>query len=132
VILNIFLCVNMVSTSTSKLLNKYNVLEAQMIQMSASLKNCMMSEVPNKNTVSVNFSCTVLSLLDFLTREDGTDRLSQNTYKDLPFYAAYYLRRVQISYDDLVRWSWFGSARSRLVFHMQIYNNLTCLRSKFK
>jgi hypothetical protein len=41
-----------------------------------------------KKTVSVNFSCTVFSLLDFLTLEDGTDRLSWIVGKDLPFYAA--------------------------------------------
>jgi hypothetical protein len=47
-----------------------------------------MDKVPKKKVVSVNFSCAVFSLLDFLTLEDGADWLSQNTVKDLPFYTA--------------------------------------------
>jgi hypothetical protein len=35
--------------------------------------------------------------LDFLTLEDGTDRLSRNVGKGLPLDAALYLRRVHIS-----------------------------------
>jgi len=47
-----------------------------------------MDKVPKKKIVSVNFSCTVFSLLDFLTIEDGADSLSRNVVKDLPFYTA--------------------------------------------
>jgi hypothetical protein len=40
--------------------------------------------------------------LDFLTREDGTDKLSRNTGKGLPLEAELYPRRVQISVFPLV------------------------------
>jgi len=43
----------------------------------------MMDKVPNKKTVSVNFSCALFSLLDFLSLESGTNRLSQNIGKEL-------------------------------------------------
>jgi len=59
-----------------------------------------MDEVPKENMVSVNFPRALLSLLDFLTLEAGTERLSRNISKELPLYAAYYLRRMQISHDD--------------------------------
>jgi hypothetical protein len=52
--------------------------------------------------VSVNFPHALFSLLNFLTPEAGTKRVFQNVSKELPLYAAYYLRRVQISHDDLV------------------------------
>jgi hypothetical protein len=60
-----------------------------------------MDEVPKKKILSFNFSHTMFSLLDFFTLEDGTDRLSRNVGKDLLFYTAYYLRRLEISHDDL-------------------------------
>jgi len=41
-----------------------------------------MVRVPKKD-VSVNFSCAKFFHLDFLTLEDGTDKLSQNTSKEL-------------------------------------------------
>jgi hypothetical protein len=47
-----------------------------------------MDEVPKKKTVSVNICNVVFSLLDFLTLEDGTDRLSQNVTAEFPFYSA--------------------------------------------
>jgi len=37
--------------------------------------------------VSVNYCHAVFSLLDFLTHEAGTDRLSQNFGAELPLYA---------------------------------------------
>jgi hypothetical protein len=40
--------------------------------------------------------------LVFLALEGGTDRLSENVIKELPLYTARYLRRAQISNDDLV------------------------------
>jgi hypothetical protein len=40
-----------------------------------------------KEIVSVNFSCALFSLLDFLTLNNGTDKLSQNTGKELPLNA---------------------------------------------
>jgi hypothetical protein len=45
----------------------------------------------------------MFSLFDFLTLEDGTKRLSQKGGKELPLSSAYYLKRVQISQDDLVK-----------------------------
>jgi len=47
-----------------------------------------MDKVPKKNTVSVNFSNAMFSLLDFLILKDGNDRLSQNISKELLLYAA--------------------------------------------
>jgi hypothetical protein len=38
--------------------------------------------------LSVNFSHSLFSLLDFLTIEDGADRLSWNVGNQLPLYAA--------------------------------------------
>jgi len=53
--------------------------------------------------VSVNFSRTVLSsLLDFLTVVNGTNTLSQNISIESPLYTVLYLRKVQITHDDLV------------------------------
>ena len=49
----------------------------------------------------VNFSHAVFSLLDFLTLEDGTDRLSRNVGTELSLYAKQYLRELHISHDYL-------------------------------
>jgi len=38
--------------------------------------------------VSVNFSRPLFCLLDFLTVEDGTDKMSWNVGRELPLYAA--------------------------------------------
>jgi hypothetical protein len=59
-----------------------------------------MYEAPKKKKVSVNFSCTLFYLLDFLTVEDGTNRLSRTVGKELPPYAAYH-SRADISHYDL-------------------------------
>jgi len=45
-----------------------------------------MDKVPKKKSVSVNFSCAVFCLLDFMTLKDGTNRLSRNVGKELPLY----------------------------------------------
>jgi len=83
-----------------------------------------MDKDPKKKTASINFSCAVLSLLDILTLEAGTDRLSQNFGKELPFYTAYYLRIVQISHDlamqALVGSMWSRSEQSSLALNKQI------------
>jgi len=50
--------------------------------------------------VSVNFPRTLFSLLGFLDITAGTEKVSQNVSKKLPLYAAYYIRRAQISQDD--------------------------------
>jgi len=44
-----------------------------------------MDKGPKQKTVSINFSCAVLSLLDILTLEAGTDSLSQNISMELPY-----------------------------------------------
>ena len=48
----------------------------------------MMGKITAKKNLSVNFSHAVFSLLDFLTLEDGTDRMSRNVGKELRLYAA--------------------------------------------
>jgi len=50
----------------------------------------------------VKFSCALFSLLDFVTLEDGTEMSSRNNGKELPLNTAQYLRRAEISQDDLV------------------------------
>jgi hypothetical protein len=45
-----------------------------------------MDNVPDKKTVSVNSHHPVFSILDFLTLEAGTNRLSRKTGKELPLY----------------------------------------------
>jgi len=82
-----------------------------------------MDKVPKKKIVSVNFSCAVFSLFDFLTLEDGTDRLSQNVLKDLPFYTVY-LRRTEISCDDLIM--------QTLVWLCMVLDPVWCFICKFK
>jgi hypothetical protein len=48
--------------------------------------------------------------LDYLTLEDGIDRLYQNVGKELPLYAAWYLRRAHISHDNMAMHTmvWLG------------------------
>jgi hypothetical protein len=41
------------------------------------------------------------SLLDFLILEEEIEKVTQNVGKDLPLYTTKYLRRAQISHDDL-------------------------------
>ena len=53
----------------------------------ASFKKLDDGQDPNKKIVSVNFSHAVLSLLDILTLEERTDRLSWNASNELPLYA---------------------------------------------
>ena len=60
-----------------------------------------MDKVPKKKVVLVNFSCALISVLDFQSLEDGTDRLSRNLSKELLLYTAQYVRRAQISHDSL-------------------------------
>ena len=61
----------------------------------------MMDKVPKKKSMSVNFS-QIFPLLDFLTLEDGTNRLSQNVCKELSLCAVQFLRRAEGSRDNLV------------------------------
>ena len=61
--------------------------QRQFTKHCVSLKNLMTDKVPKNKIVSVNFSRAMFSLLDFLTLEDGSDRVSQNFGKELPLYA---------------------------------------------
>jgi hypothetical protein len=54
----------------------------------APLRNWRIEEVPKENMVSVNFCCALFSLLEFLTLEAVTDRLSKNVSTELPLYAS--------------------------------------------
>ena len=74
-----------------------------------------MDKDSKKDCVS-NFSHAVLTLLDFLTFEDGADRLSRNVSKELPLYAAY-PRRVQNSHDNLAihAFVWLCMVRLRAI-----------------
>jgi hypothetical protein len=47
-----------------------------------------------------NFSCALVTLLDFLPLEYRTDGLSCHIGKELPLNASKYLRRAEISHDD--------------------------------
>ena len=46
----------------------------------------MMGKVLKKKTVSANFPHAAFSLLNFLTLQTGTDRLSLNVSAELPHY----------------------------------------------
>jgi hypothetical protein len=65
----------------------------------ASKMSCILQEIrqwtksQKKKIVSGNFCHAVFSLLDFLTLEAGTERLSQNVRAELS-HTAQYLRRV--------------------------------------
>jgi hypothetical protein len=101
----------------------------------------MWDKVPQKNNVSGNFCCAVFSVLDFLTLEAGTDRLSRNFGMELPFYTV-----ISQKTTDLTL---FGEQDLHLVLHgpvhsgpfccclisalqTQIEDDLPCLRAKFK
>ena len=47
-----------------------------------------MHEVPENKNESVNFSCFLFSVLDFLSLEGETDRLFRNAGKALPLNTA--------------------------------------------
>jgi len=100
-----------------------------------------MDKVPDRKTVSVIFSCPMLSLSDFLILEDGTDRLSWFP-KQLSLTTVSYLRRAQISHNHLVMQAlfWLHAVQFRAirfgwsssVLHMWISDDFTYLRAKFK
>jgi hypothetical protein len=56
-------------------------------EMSSSFKK-LGGQSPKKQVVSVNFSSAVFCLVDMLTFKDGTNWLSHNISKELPFYTA--------------------------------------------
>jgi len=61
-------------------------LEPEQLLTPVLLRNWMMDEVPKLKIVLVNFCLAVFSLLDFLTHDAGTDKLSQNVGVVLPFH----------------------------------------------
>jgi hypothetical protein len=67
--------------------------------------------------MSVKFGRVLWSVLDFLTLEDGTDRFFRNVGKVLSPNTAYYLRREDISHDDLVMQAtvWLHTIRLRVI-----------------
>ena len=64
----------------------------------------------------------------WISYESGTDRLSQNIGKELQLHAAQYLRRMQISQDDLAMqalvWLQFKAIWFRAVQFCPSYANL--------
>jgi len=56
-------------------------------------KLCFFKKLDDEQSIkqedfAINFSHVLFILLDFLTLEDGTDRLPQNVIKELLLYAA--------------------------------------------
>ena len=84
-----------------------------------------MDKVPKKKTMSFNFSWT-FPLLDFLTLEDGTNRLPQNVCNELSLYAMQYLRRAEGSHDNLVMQAlvWLQMVQFRAIQFVASYMNL--------
>ena len=76
--------------------------------------------------MSVNFSHTVCSLLDFLTLEHGTDMLSQNVDTTLLLDAVLYLRTAEIAHNNLAvkTLDWLCIVRFRAVQFRASYANL--------
>jgi hypothetical protein len=58
------------------------------LEMLCMFKKLDDGQTPKNKIVSVNFSCALVTLLDFWTLEDGTDILSQNVGKEFLFCAA--------------------------------------------
>jgi hypothetical protein len=46
-----------------------------------------MDKAPNRKVMSINFSHALFLLMDLLSLEDGTNKLSHNIDKELPLYA---------------------------------------------
>jgi hypothetical protein len=61
-------------------------LELEQLLKPVSLRNWAIDEVPELKIVLVNFCLAVFDLLDFLTHEAGTDKLSQNVGVVLPLH----------------------------------------------
>jgi len=61
-------------------------------------------------------------LLHFLTHEVRTIRLSRNVSKELPLNAALYLRRVEISHDDLAMQAmvWLRTVQFRAIWFVAV------------
>jgi hypothetical protein len=71
----------------------------------------MMDQSPKKKLVSINFSCAVFFLLDFLSPQDGNDWFSQNVRKESPLRAD--ISEEWRSHMTILRCGpWFGSAWS--------------------
>ena len=70
-----------------------------------------------KKIMSVNLGPAMFSLLDFLTLENGTDRLSWNISKEFPFYCV-------VSQDSWYLTRWFGEAGLGLDPHDPVHRDL--------
>jgi hypothetical protein len=70
-------------------------------EMSSFFKKLDEGQSPKKENYVSNFS-RAFPLLDFLTLEEGTNRLSQNVWNELSLHAVQYLRRAEGSRDNLV------------------------------
>jgi hypothetical protein len=68
--------------------------------------------------VSINFSYALFPVLDFLTLEDGNDRLSRNVGAELPHYTTKYPRKAQIAPDDLAMQAmvWLRTVWLRVIY----------------
>jgi hypothetical protein len=73
--------------------------------------------------MSVDFSCALFSLLDFLTFEDGADGLCRIVGNKLPLCAEQYLRRLEI-----LTWR-FGNAGLGLTLHSPVQGSPSLARS---
>jgi len=58
------------------------------LEMLGMFKKLDDGQTPKNKIVSVIFSCALVTLLDFLTLEGGTDRLSRNMGKEFVLCAA--------------------------------------------
>ena len=71
--------------------------------------------------------------MDLFTLEAGITRLSWNVGKELPPYAAWYLRRLQIARDlAMLALVWLHMLQFSSALHAQIKDNLTHLSTKRK
>jgi len=69
-------------------------------KMSCFFKQLYDGQSPNKEARQLT-SVVLCSILDILTLEDGSAKLSLDVSKKLPFYAPQCSRRMHISHDDL-------------------------------
>jgi hypothetical protein len=71
-------------------------------EMSCFFKKLVDGQIPKKENCQLTSVGHFLFLLDFLTLEDGTHRLSQNVCNELSLYDVQNLRREEGSCDNLV------------------------------
>ena len=69
--------------------------------MSCLFKKSDDGQSPRQENFVSYFCHALCSLLDFLTLEDGTNKLSQNVSNKLPLYGAQHLRRARIPHKEM-------------------------------